>query len=119
MDSIKIPLKGASGKTKYWQVVYEWPEACGHVHRFRGETREGCPDGEGTPGGRSSDTYHIPDGFEMEMLTNPERWQAALYLEERGTEPDRFIKPASVHGAWKIRRHQGAVLVRRVETAIK
>ena len=65
------------------------------------------PEGVKTPGGRYPERIEVPEGTEMFFLTSPEK--EGLY-EQLGSEFDVYVRPASVHGSWKLRRNQAVVL---------
>jgi len=95
---------------------------CGHTsYQHWGElagrkvdpTCQDCPLIE-TPGGRRRELiclhpkHYNNQEVELFPLTAPE---VSGIRQQIGDEYSKYVRPASVHGAWKIRRNQGVVVV--------
>lgn len=116
----EVKLVSGSGKLK--AIIAILPvHVCGYVsYTSRGEQVgqeispdcQDCPQKE-TPGGRHREIICLhPRHYGREVfplyLTAPEA--SGLY-DQLGEDYDRYVRPASAHGAWKLRRRQGMVVV--------
>ncbi len=116
---MKIKIYGGSGRYVETVEILPLPPPCGRrerTHTGRVRSVSGCAanpsPGHVVTGGRYDETFPPPPpGCEWRWLTSLAAGRARKQVTEAGLDPDKFIAPATVHGAYKIVRNQGIVLV--------
>jgi hypothetical protein len=63
-------------------------------------------------GGRIEDGY-AEQGLEELYLSAPRRRFVEYSLALQGLRPHDFVEPVTVHGEWKVKKHQGYVFAKR------
>lgn len=113
-----VELFSGSGNSKGFITIYPVPEPCGVHHNAccakhpASEWHEGCPThGHLSTGGRMEELYDAPpDGFSFVRLTAPETDSVRSAIGY--PECERYVIRATVHGSYKIQKHQGIVLTK-------
>lgn len=110
----KILLLSNNGNPKYEIEIFPI-SICGSrdlTHNGDVIDSKGCQidDNHDTAGGRYQQIFDVPQGFQKLTLTRGERWSVEAAL---GNEADNYILPDTVHGVWKIKCNQGAVIVKQ------
>jgi hypothetical protein len=64
-------------------------------------------------GGKIEDGF-VSQGLELLYLSAPRRCFVEYSLALQGLRPHDFVEPVTVHGEWKVRKHQGIAFAKRM-----